>query len=123
MKSFFRKNPFDSPSSLGQWGEEKAARYLQKKGFRLLERNWNHPLGELDLVCLKEETLIIVEVKTRHGKSCYPFEALTPKKQRKLRQLTEIYCYKHHWEGEVRIDVVGIIVGQSLRLIHLEGVV
>lgn len=50
---------------LGQWGEEQVARYLERKGFRIVERNWRDGHRDLDLVAVDEDTLVVVEVKTR----------------------------------------------------------
>ncbi|MGH7442244.1 MAG: YraN family protein, partial [bacterium] len=49
--------------ALGLWGEEAAARHLQAKGFRVLQRRWRTKCGELDLVAEDRGTLVFVEVK------------------------------------------------------------
>ena len=51
--------------TLGAWGEEKAAEFLQKKGYRILARNYRVRTGELDLVAETESFLVFVEVKLR----------------------------------------------------------
>ncbi|WP_276661388.1 YraN family protein, partial [Syntrophomonas wolfei] len=52
---------------LGLWGEELAAQYLGKKGYKILERNFYTRYGELDLVCEKDDNIVFVEVKTRRS--------------------------------------------------------
>ncbi|HID55979.1 TPA: YraN family protein, partial [Candidatus Poribacteria bacterium] len=52
---------------IGLLGEEIAADFLRRKGYRLLERNIRIGRGEIDLVALDGETLVFVEVKTRKG--------------------------------------------------------
>jgi hypothetical protein len=49
---------------LGQRGELLAARYLETQGYRILSRNVNTPSGEIDIVALDGDTLVIVEVRT-----------------------------------------------------------
>ena len=58
--SFFRKR-------LGQEGEEIAARFLRKKGYKLVERNYRCKTGEVDLIVLDRKVMVFVEVKTRSG--------------------------------------------------------
>ena len=61
------------------------AHYL-RRGYRLLARNWTCPLGELDLVLARGSLIVFCEVKARSGAAFGgPYEAVTWKKQRKLR--------------------------------------
>ena len=57
---FFRKKP-----SMGEAGERLAERFLKKKGYRLVERNWRRKAGEVDLLMQDGEVLVVVEVKSR----------------------------------------------------------
>jgi putative endonuclease len=50
---------------LGQEGEDRAARHLAKQGYKILERNYRTPSGEIDLIALHQGTVVFVEVKTR----------------------------------------------------------
>ena len=55
-------------SELGKLGEDLACRYLKKKGYRVIERNYLKPWGELDIVTISpEKILVLVEVKTVSG--------------------------------------------------------
>jgi uncharacterized protein (TIGR00252 family) len=56
-------------SRLGKSGEELARRYLERKGFDFVAANWRCRAGELDLVMRDGDTLVFVEVKTRHGEA------------------------------------------------------
>lgn len=52
-------------NDLGRKGEEKAVEYLVREGYVVLERNWRLKHRELDVICLKGDLLVVVEVKTR----------------------------------------------------------
>ena len=92
----------------GATGEQLAADWLVRHGYRLLARNWRSPLGELDIVCEQGEELVFVEVKARHGiRLGAPEEAVTPAKQRRLIRAAGSYLLAHHQEQRpFRIDVI-----------------
>lgn len=76
----------------GDDAEDLALTYLQAQGFKLIERNFNCRLGELDLVMQDQDYLVFVEV--RHRKSHQyggALESITPAKQAKLRRAAEVY--------------------------------
>jgi putative endonuclease len=112
-----------------------AARHLEERGWTLLDRNWRGSGGELDLVALDGDVVVVVEVKTRRGQAFgHPAEAVTAAKLRRLRRLTGEWLDQHaggHGQGaarrryrEVRVDVVAVTVPSSgaARVEHLEGV-
>ena len=57
---------------LGDRGEDYTARYLEKQGFHIVERNWHSRYGEIDIIAENEEYLLFVEVKTRRAGSMVP---------------------------------------------------
>jgi len=73
---------------LGHWGEEQAARHLQRLGWKILRRNFRAPGGgEVDLVCRDQETLVFAEVKTRRSEEMgRALDAVDRKKQRLIRK-------------------------------------
>jgi putative endonuclease len=113
--------------ALGDYGERLAARYLLEAGVAILDRNWRCARGELDIVARDGHDLVICEVKTRSGEGFgAPYEAVTWRKQRRLRQLGGLWRDDHPEEaaGPLRIDVISILrlPGQAPRLEHLRGV-
>ena len=97
-------------SALGSEGEELAAKFLIKKGYRIVERNYKTPIGEIDIIAKDGNTTVFVEVKTRAGDTFgYPFEAVDQKKRRKMRNLALLYLKKKRRELPARFDVVSII--------------
>jgi len=98
-------------------------RYLTRRGFELVERNYRTRYGEIDLILRKDELLVFVEVKLRRGIGFgNPLEAVTLQKQTTLRSLAEQYLSDHDPDFDtVRFDVVGILVdGNEVRVSHVE---
>jgi putative endonuclease len=97
--------------SLGRHGEEIAAAYLQSLGMLVLARNWRCPLGEIDVVALDGDCLVVCEVKTRRSLAAgSPLEAITPAKLGRLRRLTSLWLAGQDQRfDDIRIDVVGVL--------------
>ncbi len=96
---------------LGDRGENLAAEYLERKGFRILERQLRGLYGELDLVALDADTVVFIEVKTRATSAAGdPTEAVTLVKQKKITQSALAYLKRRGWlERRSRFDVVSIL--------------
>ncbi len=114
--------------TLGDWGEERALRYLSDQGYQLLTRNWRTREGEIDLVMKQDLTIVFIEVKTRitdHFGS--PEESITRGKQKRLRKTCLAYLQESDYENrDWRIDVVAIEAtksGEITRLDHYENAV
>ena len=105
---------------VGSCYEELAAVYLQKKGYRVLERNYRCRQGEVDLICTQGPCLVFVEVKYRtDGRMGGPLEAVDKRKQRRIRQAAAHYMYSHGFAEDCacRFDVVGIL-GERVELVQ-----
>ncbi len=106
---------------MGDRGEDLALRYLVKKGYEALERNYRTRHGEIDLVLRGEGALVFVEVKLRKGTGFGdPLEAVTPKKQARIRLMAEQYLAEKEDDflagfDEVRFDAVGILLSGAGR--------
>ncbi|MBE7462645.1 MAG: YraN family protein [Planctomycetes bacterium] len=95
---------------LGPKGEAHAVQLLEKRGHRVLERNFACPPGELDLVTWHRDTLVFVEVRARSlDDPAHPAETVTPSKQRKVIRAAQWYLAKRT-KGQApppcRFDVV-----------------
>ncbi|MFQ5892919.1 MAG: YraN family protein [Nitrospinota bacterium] len=97
-------------TALGQRGERVAARFLRRRGYRILHRNWRCPAGEIDLVCADGATLVFVEVKSRSADEVVPPEAgVGHLKQRRLERLALHYLAARALEEvDWRFDVVSV---------------
>lgn len=103
------------PHQLGKLGEHIAARYLRRWGYKILERNYRTAAGEADLVCVKDDTVVLVEVKTRLGADALPEDAITAEKIRKYRRITLDYLRTHEWFESVRLDALAINIVRPRR--------
>ncbi len=82
--------------TLGQRGEAEAARYLRRRGYKILARGRRLASGELDLVALDGRTIVFVEVKTRTSQEVgHPEDAVDAIKQRKLTRLAVTFMKRH----------------------------
>jgi len=115
--------------STGAWGEAQAEAYLvREKAMRLLDRNWRHGHGELDLVMRQGSVLVVVEVRVRtgavHGLASY--QGIGRHKWRVLRRTAMTYIRRCPWRPEsARFDVVGVrrnVDGSLLDITHWENV-
>jgi putative endonuclease len=95
---------------IGRRGEDRAAQYLRRRGYRILARNWRCRLGEIDLIALDGNTLVFVEVKTRRGETFGPPEAaVRAGKQRQIARVAEAFLTASGLRGAVcRVDVVAV---------------
>jgi putative endonuclease len=106
---------------LGKRGEEIAIRFLKKKGYRILIRNYVCKLGEMDIIAREKDTLAFIEVKTRTSTTFGPPQlAVNSTKQMQLSKVA-LYFLKEKKLEEVkaRFDVVAILLGPKGEEIEL----
>lgn len=109
---------------LGARGEKLGRRFLETRGYRIVERNYRSRLGEIDLVCQDGDTIVFVEIKTRTSDLFgRPVEAVNRRKQARLRRLAEEYLINNNLEHRpVRFDVLSIVTGpEEPGIEHLTG--
>ena len=111
----------DRRRALGQLGESLAARELERRGYRIAERNWRCAVGEIDLVAERRGVLVFVEVRTRRGgERGTPEESLTPRKQAKLIEVAQTYLEEHPADRDWRIDVVAVELSSRGKLLRVD---
>lgn len=111
--------------ALGAIGEDIAERYLKKKGYRIIDRNFRCRLGEIDIIALDGEALVFVEVKTRRNQNYgRPCEAVNTVKIRHILQTAACYAAVSPARyGEIRIDVVEILFqGEKPYIHHIKNI-
>ena len=95
---------------LGQLGEEIAANYLMKSGYRILHRNWRlKGHYEIDIVAFKDNALHFVEVKTRSTAFMDPLQAVSMQKIRYVSRAAYMYKKYFRYSFDTRIDAIGIV--------------
>ncbi|MGH7771194.1 MAG: YraN family protein [Candidatus Binatia bacterium] len=109
---------------LGKEGELIAERYLKRKGYKLVERNYRCPVGEMDLIALDRRVIVFVEVKTRSDdRFGPPLESVHRRKQEKMIKTALFFLSQrrlHH--REARFDVIGIsFAAQEPMVEHIEN--
>lgn len=111
---------------LGSWGEEQAAKYLRRKGYTILERNFRCRAGEIDIIAKKRGYIIFAEVKLRKNADfAEAREFVTPEKQRRIMTTAELWLSLHDCEFQPRFDVIEIYApcgaqSRGMKMIHIE---
>jgi putative endonuclease len=108
-------------NELGKLGEELAVEFLQKDGYTILETNWTFQKAEVDIIAQKEDTLAIVEVKTRSSiEFGLPQDFVKPKKIKLLIKAIDNYVVEKDLDTNVRFDIIAIHKeGKSFVIEHL----
>jgi putative endonuclease len=121
----------------GDFGEAIAVKFLMKRGFAVVERNYLKPWGEIDIIAKKDEVFHFVEVKTAedgnlgkeviHETSFRPEENIHPKKLERMNKAIQTYCMeKRISEDKVAIDAVIVRIGhdhKKAKVIFMENIV
>ena len=108
-------------NDLGKFGEELAVEFLQKNGYEILETNWFFQKAEVDIIAKKENTLAIIEVKTRSSLDFgLPQDFVKPKKIQLLVKAVNEYVVSNDLDVEVRFDIIAVHKeGKSFVMEHL----
>jgi putative endonuclease len=100
----------NNTTETGKRGEEIAVSYLKKEGYRIRERNYRCPLGEIDIIALDGDEVVFVEVKSRKSDDFgEPEAAVDARKQAKLSRIALNYINEHNLnDRSARFDVVAV---------------
>jgi putative endonuclease len=106
---------------LGRHGERLAAAHLESLGWQVVGTGFLARRGEVDLVCRRGPSLVLVEVKTRSGVGFgLPAEAVGPRKRRAMTAAAAEYRALAGWRGEIRFAVVSVLVGPAGKVDSIE---
>jgi|UniRef100_A0A7C4AST3 putative endonuclease len=102
--------------------EDVAVRHLEKLGYDVIERNFLCKVGEIDLIARHQDTLVFVEVRSRHGKEAVdPIYSVDVRKQKKLIKTAQFYLTSRFSEYPVcRFDVVIVTLGNPPDIVVLQ---
>ena len=101
--------------ALGRFGEEQAARYLRKKGYTILARNYRCRQGEIDIIARKKDFVVFVEVKLRKDDSfAAAREFVTRGKQEKILKTAGLWLSQNDCELQPRFDVIEVYAPRGM---------
>ena len=112
---------------LGSWGEKKAAAFLKRHGYRIVDMNCRYRQGEIDIVAENRKYIVFAEVKLRkdesHGEAK---EFVTAAKQRRVITAAQIWLSEHETEKQPRFDVIEIyapdgVDSRRVEINHIEN--
>ena len=108
---------------LGGFGEELAARHLERAGWRVLARNFRFGHKEIDLIVRRSRTVAFVEVKTRARlRWGHPLYAIDPRKRAEIERVARVWAARHaRKDDELRFDAIAIYRTDE-GVLHLEHV-
>lgn len=97
-----------SHNDLGKWGEDLAVELLLKAGYAIAERNWRLGSYEIDIIAIKDEFVVFVEVKTRSNIDEDPFDAIDRRKISHMAASANAYIQHTDQHRVPRFDVIGV---------------
>ncbi|WP_313502401.1 YraN family protein [Kaistella carnis] len=110
-------------NDFGNLAEQLAADFLEKKGYKILVKNFRYQKAEIDIIASFENLIIIVEVKAR-GSDVFmePQEAVTKKKIKSLVMAADFFMKDRNLDQEVRFDIIAVLPDErkKLQITHLE---
>lgn len=106
--------------NLGKIGENKAAKFLQQKGYQIIEKNFKSKFGEIDIIAKKNNLIVFVEVKTRSSKNFGSgFESVDSRKIEKIIKTANYFIsVKNLHDNLLRFDIISIDQG---KITHIEN--
>lgn len=109
-------------NNLGKKGEQLAIDFLVKNKYKIIEKNYRHLKAEVDIIAQKNNTLAVVEVKTRSTDYFgNPQDFVSQKKIKLMLTAIDFYVTKHNLDVEVRFDIIAIINQKNnIKIEHLK---
>lgn len=109
---------------IGAMGEQLAAEFLSRKGWRVVCRNYRRRKAEIDLIVEKAGWILFVEVKTRQSSAYGEPEAFVNyKKRNMIMDAAEDYIFEVNWKGHIRFDIVSVKLSSPPEIIHFEDAI
>ena len=113
-------------TEIGKKGEDLAVSYIERKGYKILNRNYHSRFGEIDIIAKKEKYIVFIEVKTRCANTKFTaFEAVDTFKQKKIIKTAMIYLSENNLDLQPRFDVIAVLfegnLGEIKEINHIEN--
>lgn len=126
--NFFKKKKLPPHLLIGIYGEKKAAAYLRKNGYRILERNFSSHGKEIDIIAENKNFIVFCEVKTRKTndfllkKYGRPADAVNYYKQKNIVSGAKIYLSSNKTEKQARFDVIEVYLQENKNKLKIENI-
>lgn len=106
-------------NKIGQIGEEIAVRYLKKKGYYIVERNYRNKFGEIDIIAAENNYTIFIEVKSRSSENYLDLaQSLYQKQIHRLRRAAIFYfAEKNIALASIRFDLIALKINLQAKKI------
>ncbi len=103
----------------GKYGEDLAVSYLEKRDYEIIERNYRHGRGEIDLIGIyKNQLLVFFEIKLRKNSQFgHPETFVTTNQERLIMDAAEQYLLDINWAKDIRFDIIAI---ENEKIDHFE---
>ena len=111
---------------LGQYGEEVAKRYIQLKGYKIIQSNFSCRQGEIDIIAYDDKEMVFIEVKTRSNLFYgYPVDAVNLTKQTHMYRVAKYYLHLKKLEKcFIRFDVIEVYIERGrARVNHIKQII
>ncbi|MEE0868690.1 MAG: YraN family protein [Ruminococcus sp.] len=110
-----------STQNIGEIGEEYTVKFLEKKKYNILERNYRKRYGEIDIIAENKNYIVFVEVKTRHKDSmASAADAVNRQKQIRIIKTASLYLAENETEKFCRFDVCEVYINSdNLKLVDI----
>ncbi|MFQ3212537.1 MAG: putative endonuclease [Marivirga sp.] len=106
---------------IGDKGERMAESILLQKGYEVLEKNFRHKRSEIDLICLQNDLLVFIEVKTLQNEEFHhPEDKVDQGKINKIIEGADAYIHAINWEKDIRFDIISINLSNPEKHLHIE---
>jgi uncharacterized protein (TIGR00252 family) len=106
----------------GAEAEKRVCKYLEKNGYKVIDRNWKTRTCEIDVIALKDDVMHFVEVKYRsNNKQGTGLDYITRSKLAKMSYAAELWTMKNNWLGGCELSVAEV-VGSDFGINYLENI-
>lgn len=106
---------------IGSFGEDLSINYLIDNGYYILEKNYRNKIGEIDVICKKNNLLIFIEVKSRYTNSYgFPIESVTYYKRKQIIKVSMLYIILNKYNNfNIRYDVIEVFFNKNNDLFNI----
>ena len=107
--------------NIGKHGENLAKDYLNCHGYQILESNYRYNRFDIDIITRKANEIQFIEVKTRKSNARgNPEDHVNSNKMDNIREVAEFYLESRSWKGDIRFDIISILLNKTIEIKHFK---